>query len=53
MMFPLSYIDPSSGSLIFQLIGAAILGSLVTIKLWWNRAIDKITGLFGGQRDDK
>ena len=52
MMIPISYIDPSSGSLIFQLIAGAFLGSLLTIKLWWSRAKDKISDLFGGRRED-
>lgn len=52
MMITISYIDPSSGSLIFQLIGAAFLGSILTVKLWWIRAKDKIMDLFGGRSED-
>jgi hypothetical protein len=51
-MIPVSYIDPSSGSLVFQLIAGAFITSIVTIKLWWNRAKDVITGLFGRRNED-
>jgi hypothetical protein len=51
-MIPISYIDPSSGSLIFQLIAGAFLTSILTIKLWWNRAKDKVSSLFGSRRED-
>lgn len=32
-----AYLDPGSGSFIFQLILGAILGGLVTIKLWYRK----------------
>ena len=52
VMIPISYIDPSYGALIFQLIAGALLGSLLTVKLWWDRAKDKVIDLFGGRRED-
>jgi hypothetical protein len=51
-MIPIAYIDPSSGSLVFQVIIGTIVRGLVTINLWWGRAIDKLTGLFGRRRED-
>ena len=32
-----AYIDPGTGSLIFQLIIAAFVGGLFTLKLFWHR----------------
>lgn len=32
-----AYIDPGTGSIIFQAMLAAIVGSAVTIKLFWQR----------------
>ena len=52
MMIPTSYIDPSSGSLVLQLIAGAFLGSILTIKLWWNRATDKIKKMFVRKSED-
>mgnify|MGYP000588146031 CR=1 FL=1 len=37
-----AYIDPLSGSIIFQVIAAAVLGASLTIKRFWRR----IFGLF-------
>ena len=50
-MFPIGYIDPSFGSLVFQVIAATILGSILTVRLWWHRVTDKIGGLFGQRRE--
>ena len=52
MMIPVSYIDPSSGSLVFQLIAGAFLGSILTVKLWWTRVKIKISSLFGDRSED-
>ena len=38
-----AYLDPGSGSLIIQLLVAAILGGLVTIRMFWS----KILTMFG------
>jgi hypothetical protein len=35
----LAYVDPLSGSVIFQVTIAAFLGALFTIKHWWSKAI--------------
>lgn len=50
-MVPIGYIDPSFGSLVFQVIAATILGGILTIRLWWGRVTEKIGGLFGQRRE--
>lgn len=40
------YLDPGSGSIIIQVVIAAILGLLVTIRVYWSR----ITGFIGGHK---
>ena len=42
-----AYLDPGTGSMIFQAIIAVFLGIAATGKLWWT----KLKGLFG--RNDK
>jgi hypothetical protein len=44
-----AYIDPSSGSLVLQMILGGIAGALVAVRLYWKR----LTGLFGRRRDDR
>lgn len=34
-----AYIDPGTGSYVFQIIMAAILGSLVAIRMFWKKII--------------
>ena len=34
-----AYLDPGSGSLIIQLLVAAILGGLVTIRMFWSKIL--------------
>jgi len=46
-MISLLYIDPSSGSLFFQAVAGAILAGGLTVRLWWGRMRDIISGLFG------
>jgi len=52
-MIPPLYIDPSSGSLVFQVIAGTIIGGLVTIKMWWRRLKTNITGLFRWKNKNK
>jgi hypothetical protein len=43
----LLYIDPGSGSMLFQILIAGLLGGLYAIKTFWNRIIiffQKLTG---------
>lgn len=39
-----AYLDPGTGSFIFQLLAGAVLGGLVTIKMYWYRIRDFFTG---------
>lgn len=44
-----AYIDPQSGSYIFQVIIGALVGAVVSVKVFWHR----IVGLFGKVRSRK
>lgn len=48
LLLVLAYLDPGSGSLIVQLILAALLGIGVFVRIQWNR----IKKLFG-RKDDR
>ena len=41
-----AYLDPASGSMILQVIVAAVAAVAITLKAFWHR----IRGLFGGRR---
>ena len=45
-----AYLDPGTGSYIFQLLAAAIIGSLFAIKIFWRRIISFIKNLFDKRR---
>ena len=47
-----AYLDPGTGSMVFQLAAAAILSALFTVKLYWRRVKGKVKGLFGKSADD-
>lgn len=40
-----AYIDPMSGSIVFQVIVAGILGALLTVQRWWASAVRMVRGL--------
>ena len=42
-----AYIDPGSGSYIFQLIVAGALGAAFAVKVFWRRIWSFVSGLFG------
>lgn len=44
--FAAAYIDPGSGSLILQFLLAAIFGSLLFIKVLWQRVRSAVVRLF-------
>lgn len=48
----LAYIDPGTGSMVFQLVIAGVLGALFTIKLWINGVKNFFLGLFGKKPKD-
>lgn len=41
-----SYIDPGSGSFAIQIIVAAVLGGLLSARLWFRYVFGRIIGLF-------
>jgi hypothetical protein len=41
---PLAYVDPLSGSVIFQLLLAGLLGAAFTTKMWWSKAMGRVGG---------
>ena len=42
----LAYIDPLSGSIIFQVAAAGLLAALFTIKRFWNRVKELLRALW-------
>ena len=40
-----AYIDPMSGSIVFQVVVAGILGALLTVRRWWANAVRLVRGL--------
>lgn len=32
-----AYLDPGTGSFIFQILAASFLGAMATIKIWWSK----------------
>jgi ABC-type Co2+ transport system permease subunit len=42
-----AYVDPTSGSIVFQILAAGILGAAVTARHWWAKAVGAVRGLFG------
>lgn len=41
-----AYLDPGTGSYIFQVMIAAFIGGLFTIKIYWRKIKDYIINLF-------
>ena len=41
-----SYIDPGSGSFAIQIIIAAVLGGLLSARLWFRHVLGRIIGVF-------
>ena len=48
LLAPVLYLDPGSGSLLVQLLLAAVLGIGVAVRIYWK----KIKALFSGQKSD-
>jgi hypothetical protein len=44
-----AYLDPGTGSFIFQILAASFLGAMATIKIWWS----KVAFLFKGKGKPK
>ncbi len=45
-----AYVDPTSGSIILQVVAAGVLGAVLTVKQWWSKATALVRGLFGGRK---
>lgn len=41
-----AYLDPGSGSYVIQVVIAAVLGGLYSLKLFWRRLLDRIKSIF-------
>ena len=50
--FAMAYVDPGTGSFLFQLVIAGLLGSLFYIKTIVKGLTAKIKNLFGGQKSE-
>lgn len=49
-----AYIDPSTGSFLFQILLAGLLGALFTLKMFWKRVSLFLATLFSrSKRDDE
>jgi hypothetical protein len=40
-----AYIDPLSGSIVFQVLVAGVLGALLTIRRWWGSLVRLVRAL--------
>lgn len=45
-----AYVDPGTGSFLFQMATAGVLGSIFAIKVFWKNIRDTFARLFGRQR---
>jgi hypothetical protein len=48
-----SYLDPGSGSFIFQLILASLLGAAVILRAYWKRIAGFIKNIVSRKSDDR
>lgn len=49
--FAHAYLDPGTGSYIFQLLMAGLLGALLALKIFWRNIKTYISNLFNKNRD--
>jgi len=55
VIIPLSaaaYLDPGTGSYIFQLLLATVLGGMFAVKIFWRRIMVFFSGLFGKKKEE-
>ena len=45
-----AYLDPGSGSLIFQAIIGALIGLAVAVKIYWEKLKYKLSSIFPGSK---
>lgn len=48
-----AYIDPGTGSYVFQLLIATLLGALFTVKVYWRRIVLYLRGLLDKRNGSK
>jgi hypothetical protein len=48
-----AYLDPGTGSYVLQLAVAAVLGAMVTLRLYWRRVKDWFRGTKPAEKDDQ
>lgn len=46
-----AYLDPGTGSLVFQLLIGAVLGGIVTIKMYWVRIKETFGNFFSKDKN--
>ncbi len=47
-----AYLDPGTGSYLFQILIAALVGGLFAVKIFWSRIKLFFQGLFGKKRKE-
>ncbi len=45
-----AYLDPGTGSFLFQMAAAGVLGTIFAVKVFWKNIKDTFARLFGRQR---
>jgi hypothetical protein len=46
-----AYIDPGTGSFLFQAIAATLIGGIFFVRMSWQRIRERMKRLFGSRRD--
>ena len=46
-----AYLDPGTGSFLFQMLLAGMVGMAVTVKIFWRTIKAYLAGLFGKKQD--
>jgi len=45
-----AYLDPGTGSFVFQALAAALLGAIFAVKTYWEKIAACLRGIFSGKR---
>jgi hypothetical protein len=48
---PHAYLDPGSGSYIIQILLATLLGGLFLVKVYWQKIVAFVQGIFSKKQD--
>lgn len=46
----LAYLDPGSGSYLFQILIASLIGALFFVKYWYRKALGFLRRIFAGAK---